>query len=57
MCVMIMVKRQRRSNAVQAYTTGWSTLTEMGGGFGKSGTSWRIKKDQKKLFGRVIKTR
>lgn len=57
MCVMIMVKRQRRSNAVQAYTTGWSTLTDTGGGFGKSGTSWRTKKDKKKVFGHVIQTR
>lgn len=39
MCVMMMVKRQRRSTAVQAYTTGWSTLTEMGEELGKSGTS------------------
>ena len=39
MCVMMMVKRQRSSTAVQAYTTGWSTATELFVGPGKAGTS------------------
>lgn len=36
----MMVKRQKRRTAVHAYTTGWSTLTGLDDGLGKSGTSW-----------------
>lgn len=49
-CVIMMVKRQRRSNAVQTYTTGWSTLTEIGAEFGKSGTSWRAREETKHVI-------